>query len=380
MKRKAVYFFVMVWLASSQAAAQLSKWQKGVLVDEFIYDTASFPQAHSATIAKTPAGLVAAWFGGTREGAPDVEIWLSRLVNGRWSVPVSVADGRLNDSVRKACYNPVLFQVPGGELWLFYKIGKNVGDWTAFMKKSNDNGLTWSKRVPLPNGFLGPVKNKPVILPGGRLIAPSSFEGSPGWRVHFEISDDTGKTWRKVGPINTGTDYTIIQPSILSYKNGSLQILARSKQRALITSWSNDGGETWSAVAPSGLPNNNSGTDAVTLQDGRQLLVYNHVLPHDSLKNGKGARTPLNVAVSNDGKKWYASLILEDSPISQYSYPSVIQSSDGMVHVVYTWRRQKIKYVKIDPSKLLVKEIVNGKWPAMKGYKAPVAGELTQDQ
>ena len=156
-------------------------------------------------------------------------------------------------------------------------------------------------------------------------------------------------------------------------------MLARSKQRALITSWSSDNGETWTPVAKSGLPNNNSGTDAVSLSDGRQLLVYNHVYPHDTLKNGKGPRTPLNVSVSRDGKTWFASLILEDSPISQYSYPSVIQSADGMVHVVYTWRREKIKYVKIDPSKLTLTKIAKGQWPKYKGYVAPKLGEVTDD-
>jgi alpha-L-rhamnosidase len=358
--------------------AQTPEWKKGIVVDEFIYDRAPFPQSHSATIVETPAGLVASFFGGTREANPDVEIWVSRLVNDKWTAPVSVADGKIDDT-RKACYNPVLFQIPNGDLLLFYKIGKNVGDWKAFMKRSKDNGVTWSEREPLKEGFLGPVKNKPVMLSSGKIIAPSSFEGSPGWRVHFEVSDDTAKTWRKVGPINTGTDYTIIQPSVLVHRDGKLQMLARSKQRALITSWSSDYGETWAKVAPSGLPNNNSATDAVTLQDGRHLLVYNHVRPHDSLKNGKGPRTPLNVAVSKDGKTWFASLILEDSPISQYSYPSVIQSKDGMVHVVYTWRREKIKYVKIDPSNLTLTKIKNGQWPKFKGYKAPLAGELTND-
>ncbi|MBB1286483.1 exo-alpha-sialidase [Flavisolibacter sp. BT320] len=378
MNKQRFYLVLVLLITFTSAEAQLSKWQQGVLVDEFIYDTASFPQAHSATIVETPAGLVAAWFGGTREGNPDVEIYVSRLVNNKWTPPVSVADGRINDTVRKATYNPVLFQIPGGDLLLFYKIGNKVADWKGFMKRSKDNGLTWSERISLQEGFLGPIKNKPEVVKG-KIIAPSSFEGNPGWRVHFEVSDDRGETWRKVGPINSGTDYTIIQPSILKHKDGKLQMLARSKQRALITSWSADGGETWSKVEPSGLPNNNSGTDAVTMQDGRHLLVYNHVRPHDSLKNGKGARTPLNVAISPDGKKWFAAAILEDSPISQYSYPSVIQSRDGMVHVVYTWRRQKIKYVKIDPSKLVLKEIVNGKWPALKGYQPPASGEITKD-
>lgn len=369
----------LLFLVCSQAGAQLSKWQKGILVDQFIYDTASFPQCHSATIVETPAGLVAAWFGGTREGHPDVEIWLSRLVNNGWTAPISVANGIINDTLRKACYNPVLYQIPGGELLLFYKIGKNVADWKGFLKTSKDNGLTWSERMPLQEGFLGPIKNKPVMLPSGKLIAPSSKEGSPGWRVHFEISDDTGKTWRTVGPINSGTDYNVIQPSVLQHRDGKLQILARSRQHHLMTAWSSDGGETWSKVAPSGLPNNNSGTDAVTLKDGRQLVVYNHRLPDSTWVKGKGPRTPLNVAVSKDGKKWYAAAILEDSPISQYSYPSVIQSSDGMVHIVYTWRRLRIKYVKLDPSKLVLKEIVDGQWPEMKGYKAPTASEITND-
>lgn len=358
--------------------AQTPKWKKGIVTDEFIFNSASFPESHSATIVETPAGLVASWFGGTKEANPDVEIWVSRLENNKWTVPVSVADGKI-DGTRKACYNPVLFLVPNGDLLLFYKIGKNVGDWKAFVKTSKDNGVTWGERVALKEGFLGPVKNKPVMLSSGKIIAPASLEGSPGWRVHFEVSDDTAKTWRKIGPINTGTDYTIIQPSILVHKNGKLQMLARSKQRALITSWSGDNGETWSQVAPSGLPNNNSGTDAVTLKDGRHLVVYNHVRPHDSLKNGKGPRTPLNVAISKDGKTWYASLILEDSPISQYSYASVIQSKDGMVHVVYTWRRQKIKYVKIDPSKLTMTKIKDGRWPKYKGYIAPTSVEVTAD-
>jgi alpha-L-rhamnosidase len=98
--------------------------------------------------------------------------------------------------------------------------------------------------------------------------------------------------------------------------------------------------------------------------------VYNHVKPADTLPNGKGARTPLNVAVSYNGKDWKAVLVLEDSPISQYSYPSVIQTRDGMVHIVYTWRRQRIKHVKIDPRKLVGKPIINEKWPGIQNTVA----------
>jgi alpha-L-rhamnosidase len=362
----------------SKAIAQTAPWKKGILVDEFLFNSAPFPESHAATIAETPKGLVAAWFGGTKERNPDVEIWISHQQGKGWSAPVSVANGKESDSVRYACWNPVLFQVPGGDLLLFYKTGPNVGKWKGWLKTSPDGGTSWSAAKPIGDGMLGPVKNKPVMLSNGHILSPSSTEGD-GWKVHFELSEDRGKTWRKIGPISDGKSLTSIQPSVLRYKDGRLQMLARSKDRALVESWSSDNGLTWSAVAKSTLPNNNSGTDAVTLRDGRQLLVYNHVYPHDTLKNGKGPRTPLNVAYSKDGRVWYAALVLEDSPVSQYSYPSVIQGKDGMVHVVYTWRRQKIKYVKIDPSKLKGVKIVNGKWPVLKGYKAPTATEITKD-
>jgi len=360
--------------ASFPIAAQ-KPWKQGILVDEFIYDTASYPECHASTIAETPAGLVAAWFGGTKERNPDVEIWLSRMENNKWTKGVSVANGIVNDKLRYPCWNPVLFQVPDGDLLLFYKIGPSPSTWKGWMKSSTDNGKTWSAAKALPEGFIGPVKNKPVLLSNGVLLSGSSTEGN-GWRVHFESSSDLGNTWTMIGPINDGKTTNAIQPSILIHKNGKLQILARSKDRAIMQAWSSDLGKTWSALTPTTLPNNNSGTDAVTLKDGRQLLVYNHVLPPDSVKNGKGARTPLNLAYSSDGINWYAAAILEDSPISQYSYPSIIQSKDGMVHIVYTWRRKKIKYVKVDPKKLMGKKIIDGKWPAMKGYTAPKSVEV----
>ncbi|WP_295119462.1 family 78 glycoside hydrolase catalytic domain [uncultured Chitinophaga sp.] len=336
-------------------------FRNGILKDEFISERPAFPESHAATIAETSEGLIASWFGGTKEGNKDVCIWTSKLRNGIWSEPAMVADGVLNDSTRYACYNPVLFYTPNKELLLFYKIGPNVAGWTGWMIRSADNGKTWSRREALPAGFLGPIKNKPLLL-NGQLICPSSTE-KDGWKVHFEMTSDFGRTWTKSQPINDGKTVTAIQPSLLTHADGRWQVLCRSKNRTINESWSSDQGKTWSPVTASSLPNNNSGTDAVTLKDGRQLLVYNHVKPSPELRNGKGARTPLNVAVSKDGKNWSAALVLEDSPVSQYSYPSVIQTSDGLVHVVYTWRRERIKHVVIDPAKLELKPIIAEQWP-----------------
>jgi alpha-L-rhamnosidase len=227
------------------------------------------------------------------------------------------------------------------------------------MIESNDQGVTWGEPTSLPEGILGPIKNKPVLLSNGTLISPTSTEHD-GWRIHFEYSSDLGKTWTKGDPINDGKEYNAIQPSILIQPNGDLQIMARSKEITVLTSKSSDNGKTWSALKPSGLPNPNSGTDAQTLKDGRHLLVYNHVGKNPNKWGGK--RSPLNVAVSNDGINWEAALVLEDQP-GEYSYPSVIQSASGLVHIVYTWKRDKVKHVVLDPSKLSTKPIVDGAWP-----------------
>lgn len=335
-----------------------NRWRNGILIDEFIYESAPFPSVHAATIVDTPSGLLTAFFGGEYEGHPEVSIYISRHTSGHWSEPQKIVDGVINDTLRKACYNPVLFQYPDGELLLFYKIGKNVQDWTGYLIRSLDDGNTWSKAEALPQGFLGPIKNKPELI-NNKLICGSSTE-SDGWRVHFELTEDRGKTWRKTLPINS-KPWNIIQPSILKLKDGTLQAVCRSQNEHLISAFSRDSGETWSDPIALYLPNNNSGTDAVTLLDGRQLLVYNHVKAAESAYKDK-ARTPLNVALSDDGITWKASLILENSPIKEYSYPSVIQGRDGFVHIVYTWRREKIKYVKIAPSQLVATPIINGTW------------------
>lgn len=366
----AIIFFVL------SANAQVEKWQTGIVKQEYLYDKAPFPSCHSATIAETPTGLVASFFGGTKERNPDVEIYISRFVDGKWLAPVSAADGIQVDGNRLPTWNPVLYQVPGGDLLLFYKIGPKPSEWWGMMRTSKDGGITWSEPTKLPDGAIGPVKNKPVLLSNGNLFAPSSKEGN-GWKIHFEVTSDNGKTWRTIGPL-VENGIKAIQPSILQHGNGKLQILARTANRVIAESWSDDNGETWTPMTKTSLPNNNSGTDAVTMKDGRHVLVYNHVLPPGDL--AKGARTPLNVSISKDGKEWYAALILEDSPISQYSYPAVIQTSDGLLHFIYTWRREKIKHVVVDPSKLKLKKIKNGIWPKLNGYTAPVITETKSEE
>lgn len=227
---------------------------------------------------------------------------------------------------------------------LFYKVGPDPVEWWGELKTSSDHGKSWSAAVRLPAGILGPVKNKPVLLPDGRLICPSSTESKDGkWRVHIETTRDTGKTWTTSGPLNDGAQYKIIQPSLLLY-TGKQQLLCRSQQNRIVTFWSTDGGTNWSQPDTTSLYNPNSGTDAVTLKNGWQLLVYN---PTQRTKNNWGGpRSPLHVAISRDGLSWKDLLVLENSP-GEYSYPAVIQARNGIIHITYTWNRKKIKWVSV---------------------------------
>ena len=337
--------------------------QKSTIVkSEFIYETAPFPSCHASTIAETKSGLVAAWFGGTAERNPDVCIYVSRNENGKWSAPVAVADGVGFATNRLPTWNPVLFQPANEPLLLFYKVGPSPATWWGMMMISTNNGKTWSVPVRLPDGILGPIKNKPVQLTNGDILSPVSVEGDGGWSVHFERSRDGGKTWSATPPVNNSKEIGAIQPSILFHNDNQLQAIGRTKNDKLFEIWSDDGGATWGQMTLANLPNPNSGTDAVTLRDGRQLLVYNHNTRAGS--NNKG-RSPLNVAISKDGKNWLAALVLENDPNapSGFAYPAVIQTSDGLVHITYTWERRRIKHVVIDPAKFSLRPIVNGVWP-----------------
>ena len=327
--------------------------QRGYVSSEFIYEKAPFPSCHASTIVELPGKqLLAAWFGGKDEGEADVGIWVSRRDGKGWSPPVEAADGVESSDRRFPCWNPVLFRSAAGEVVLFYKVGPSPSRWWGMVKRSTDGGNTWSRAERLPDGVLGPIKNKPVLLKDGVLLCGSSSEND-GWRVHLESTRDLGKTWERTGPLNDGRELGLIQPTIFTHAGGKLQILCRSRQKQIVESWSEDGGRTWTAPQKTALVNPNSGIDGVTLQDGKALLVYNHT---------SQGRTPLNVAVSGDGKTWLAGLVLEDTP-GEFSYPAVIQTGDKLVHITYTWNRKKIRHVVIDPARLALREMPDGKWP-----------------
>jgi len=325
-----------------------------VMKKGFIYDAAPYPEAHASTIVELDDGrIAAAWFGGTKERNPDVSIWYSVYEDGQWGEQVMIATGEQPDGPRLPTWNPVLYQVEDGELLLFYKVGPNPREWWGMKSTSPDGGESWSKPERLPEGILGPIKNKPVTLEDGVILSPTSIEGDmrDGWSLYFERSDDGGETWQATDYVETPEGIDAIQPSILFHEDGRLQALARSRQGVVAMTWSDDQGRSWSPVAATTLPNPNSGTDAVTLADGRQLIVYNPTA-HNPETPGKGYRYPITVAVSDDGLSWEDVATLDTEPLpSGYAYPAVIQSDDGMVHITYTHNRERITHVVMDPTR-----------------------------
>jgi alpha-L-fucosidase len=324
--------------------------QVSLVKEEFLMQHPPVSAAHASTITELPGGqLVASWFGGSRESAPDVCIYTSVFTKGKWSTPAIAATGIVDDKTRYATWNPVLITTRAHKLLLFYKAGPNPREWWGLMKYSTDKGRTWSKEEKLPEGILGPIKNKPVQLANGTILHPSSTESKDEkqWHIHVELSDSNGHNWRSI-PINCDT-FGVIQPAALFHQGGRLQLLCRSRQNVIVQTFSDDNGETWSPLSRQTIMNPNSGIDAVTTKSGLQVLIYN---PAKMGADWSDGRNELRVAVSKDGENWADVYELEKQPKGEFSYPAVIQTKDGLLHITYTYNRQNIKHVVLKLKKM----------------------------
>lgn len=313
----------------------------GVIDQNNIFAQAPFEECHASTLAETETGLICAWFAGSEEGNTDVAVWASTYEQKTWATPTLLVTGQDEHGKTLPCWNPVLWQQPGGPLHLFYKVGPSPRTWWGMAIQSEDGGHSWSEPRHLPTGILGPIKNKPIMLKDGRLLCPSSTEHD-GWRVHFEWTSDHGQNWQKTRSIGDGETIEIIQPTLLIHSDHQLQALCRSRQDVIAEVWSTDGGLTWSEPRLTDLPNPNSGFDGLTLKDGRHLLVHNP---------SSRCRSPLVVSISEDGKIWQDIATLENGP-GAFSYPAIIQRRDGTVHISYTNQRTTITHVTIDPNEI----------------------------
>jgi predicted neuraminidase len=298
-----------------------------------------FPSCHASTIVECKGDLIAAWYGGAAEGHPDSANLVARKPADAkaWDKPFVVAK-----QPGRAHGNPRLFLDPKGDVRLIYAV--NFGKWCEggsklFERKSGDGGKKWSSEREIECGAPLLGKNKPIVLMSGEYVLP--VEDEVRWQACVLISTDRCESWIRYGDIAGESGEKVIQPTAAQLRDGSILMLLRTNVGRIYETRSFDRGRGWTPATPTILSNPNSGIDMVRMRDGRLALVYN-----DSPQNW-GPRTPLCLALSEDeGRSWQEELRLEQGP-GEYSYPAIIQTSDGRLHVTYTWRRERIKHVVI---------------------------------
>ncbi|MCX7600279.1 MAG: exo-alpha-sialidase [Armatimonadetes bacterium] len=304
---------------------------------DFAYETdAHRPECHCSVLCELPSGnLFCVWYAGSREKQPDVALlgaWWSWR-DGQWTPPRV-----LWDTPGKPEGNAVAFVPPDGLLHLFFVTVVGEGWDTAELKHmtSADEGETWSQPVVMGEPLGTMVRNKPLYLPDGRTILPMYDDREGGSFVC--ISDDGGATWWRSSKIPGPGGH--IQPTLFQKSDGSLVALMRNDEPRLVQrSRSTDRGETWSAAESTVLPNPNAGCDVVAVEGGRLLLAFN---------DSPTRRSPLSIALSEDeGETWPLKVDLETDD-AEFSYPSIIWTRDGLLHVSYTWRRKAIAHVIFD--------------------------------
>lgn len=332
--RKYVYFilgfltFQLSLLAHAESTFKIIK-------QELIFPLGLIKESHASTIAEMSNGtILVSWFGGTKEGDDDVKIWQSSMTESGWSKPRVVAYGS-KDGKPLPTWNPVLFNIHN-KTYLFYKVGKTPSTWEGKYITSTNNGLSWSKTQALPNGIYGPIKNKP-ILSGKNVLFPSSEENDKGWFVHIEKTSNM-KNFNKI-EVSKPTGTSAIQPTLLKFRDNEIKMYTRSDQGVLMESQSSDSGHSWTTLRKSMIPSTNSGVDGIVLRDGTGLIVHNP---------GKD-RSILSISRSNDnGKTWGNVLTLESQEGKEFSYPAIIQSSNGKIHITYTYNRESIKHITLE--------------------------------
>ncbi len=311
---------------------------------------------HASTVVELSGGrFLAAWFEGSREGEADTAIWISTRDADGWQRP-----GIAAKIAWVAHWNPVLYRLPDSRIALYFKVGTLIAGWRTYVMYSGDEGAHWTTARELVAGDLsggrGPVKNQPLRLFNGFLLAPSSIEQG-GWKPQVDLSFSGGEYWErtvdipvrsmllddKVGANRLG----LIQPALWESEPGNVHMLLRSNNGRIFRSDSSDFGLSWNEAYPTDLPNNNSGLDLKKLSDGRLVLICNPV------GDNWGSRHRIVVRFSADnGTHWSEPFELEKSDPgefepgrrAEFSYPTVIVTSENLLAITYTWHRKNIRF------------------------------------
>jgi predicted neuraminidase len=312
-----------------------------ILSKQILFEAEGRDVCQGMTLVESSKGtLMAAWRTGSERG-PDGEVWLARFENGKWATPQLVASGIQPDGRSFRCNGASLFQALRGDLFLHVAGPKpDGGTWDALWM-SRDDGYTWEKQ-PATAGRVSLRPGNPFQLQDGTMIFASSTENN-GWRIHFDLSTDGGRRWTTVHPASMGNPpASAISPAIIKINDDTLQALARTKNGRIAAVTSTDRGRSWGHVFLTTLPNPSSSLDALTLRDGRHVVVYNH---------SERRRSPLNVAISSNGTDWEPWVTLENDPRLDFSFPAVVQTQDGVIHITHTHGIKTVKHVAISPGK-----------------------------
>ena len=307
------------------------------------------PSAHVSSICELPDGrMTAVWYAGSREGARDVALYVSSREAGltnAWSTPVSAgtheAAGEETFRYVKKVGNAIVFSGTNDQLHLLY-VTTGFGGWSCSqlnLKTSIDGGATWSRSRRLGlSPFLNIselVKNAPVPTADGGFVVPIYHEvmGKFPELLWLRPSADGFEAIKT----RAFGGRTAFQSSIVALNETNAVMLCRAagSVKKIHTTRTSDGGRTWSALETIDLPNSDSGLNAIRLSDGRLLLAFNDT---DS------GRDNLRLAISaDDGVTWKRAATLVAEAGEEFSYPTVLQTSDGLIHVTYTWKRKGIK-------------------------------------
>ncbi|MDG1892750.1 MAG: exo-alpha-sialidase [Verrucomicrobiota bacterium] len=324
--------------------------------------TPPLPYNDSPNIIEVSGGILMVWTAGSRPDYADVTVQRSHWSGKNWSSPKTTASySDRRSGVQEACTHPVLTRGPDKQMALFYQTGARRELWKGHVKFTYDGGYSWTPSSKLPAGIHGPIKGRPVELSNGKLLCPSS-DASAGWRVHMEFANPFRERWgwTKTRFLNFPSEYRATEPVILMHDPKRIQVLCRTKQGYMTEIWTTDGAKTWSTMRRTALPNPNSSFDVIRLTDGRFAMVYNH---------STQGKDRIHLAVSSNGKEWEAVEVLDQSPSESFENPSMIQSENGIIHIVYSMNRKRFRHVQVDPIELRGQPLRNGIWPLKQDRK-----------
>jgi predicted neuraminidase len=377
----ALVVLLLVAAASAPGDSLIEKLADGKVRPSYVgglqvaYLPIVFPSSHSSNLLNLSNGdLLCAYYSGRWEGKSGVAILISRLPKGsnQWTKPEIVAQ-----EPQSAFENPVLFEPNAGLLWLIYTsqaADSGQSNAQVFYRSSEDKGRSWSGAKVLfakPGSF----DRQRLVVSGNEWLFPMYYTPHLDAENYssIQISTDQGHNWKECVVLDS---QGLVQPDLVEASEGRFALFFRSRFADWIYVSHSENGCSWTKPQPTQIPNNNSSIQVARLRNGHLVIAFNNI--QATTTRGKPtdyARFPMSVALSIDGGQTWpwvrdvdigqevpqekipttmAGVDVSDQQkaffqhLFDYSYPSIIETADGIIHMSYTFRRRTIKYVTFD--------------------------------